>query len=156
MTLAESVRNRWVLGLVAVVFAGTFAAVALQPCPHAAKKAAIAQHQRHVKTPRACRAWQRVALPPHEVTGADYRDVLLATKPALEACIVKAKHDVTYALTASIRLDGTVESVDVKAESADLRKVDLKAVKCIENAMSGTKFPPANAPKRVSTTLRRS
>ena len=154
MTLAESVRSHWVLSLAAVAFTGTFAVIAMQPCPHAAKKS-IAQH-RHVKAPRACREWQRAAPPRHEVTGADYRDILLATKPALESCLVKAKHDVTYALTANIRMDGTVESVDVKAESADLRKVDLKAVKCIENAMTGTTFPPTNAPKRVSTTLRRS
>jgi len=155
MTLAESVRNRWVLGLAAVTFAASFAAVATQPCSHA-KRTAATPH-RHVKAPRACRESPRTTPPPpHEVTGADYRDILLDTKPALEACLVKAKHDVTYALTANIRMDGTVESVDVKAESSDLRKVDLKAVKCIENAMTSTKFPAANAPKRVSTTLRRS
>jgi len=154
MTLVESVRSRWFLGLAAVAFAGSVAAVALQPCPHAATKSV--QH-RKVSTPRACREWTRTAAPVQRaITGADYRDVLVTAKPALDRCIQKAKRDVTYSLTAYIRMDGTVEKVDVKAESNNLRKVDLKAVQCIESAVSRTKFPAANAPKMVSTTLRRS
>lgn len=149
--LAETVRNRWVIALASIAAAGTL--VAVMPCgsetAHTPKRSTI------VKPWRGC--MQREVIKPkppiERVDGASYRDTLMAVRPAFEACMAKQPAGVTYTVRANIDGGGGVLSVDVRGEHADLSKVDMHVVKCMERTMSGLRFPATQSATSVSTTF---
>jgi hypothetical protein len=154
MKLAETARTRWVLALVSVAFGATAIIAASRTC----SKPAVAKTATQVKPWRECHQRKVVQQPrprpaAREVSGEDYREKLMAVRPALEACMSNQPAGVTYTIRANIVGDGSVESVEVRGEDADLSKVDLHVVKCMERTMSRLRFPATHTFTAVSTTL---
>ncbi len=156
MKLAESARSRWVLALATVAFSASAIVVASKQCTQAPPKSAVIK-KTGMKPWRGCKQRaQRPAPPPptREVTGSDYRDVLIAAKPALEACTQGQPEGVTYEVRMPIGGDGHVMSVEVRGTSPDIQKVSMKVVKCVETAVSKLQFPATGYRTFVSTNIR--
>lgn len=155
MKLAESARSRWVIALASVAFGATAIVAMSKTCTKpVAAKPAIAKSE--VKEWRGCKQRKARAMPApkKEVTGSDYRDVLVAAKPAFEACTKSQPEGVTYEVRMPIGGDGHVMSVEVRGTSPDIAKVSMKVVKCIESAVSKLQFPATGHRTFVSTNIR--
>jgi len=152
MKLAETARSRWVLALVSVAFGATAIIATSKTChkPALAKTMVATQ----VKPWRGCHQ-HKVAPPPrHEPDGSDYRNVLLTAKPAFDACTANQPSGVSYEIRMPIGGDGHVMSVEVRGVSADITKVSMKVVKCLETAVVGLYFPATGDRTFVSTNIR--
>jgi hypothetical protein len=161
MKLAESARSRWVLALASIAFGATAIVAVSKTCTKEPAKAAtiVAKSSTGVKPWRACKERKRVATKPTrqpvaQVTGSDYRDVLVAAKPAFDACTTTEPSGVTYEIRMPIGGDGHVMSVEVRGANPDIRKVSMKVLKCLEGVVSKLQFPPTGERTFVSTTVR--
>jgi hypothetical protein len=154
MKFAETVRTRWFLALASVAAAGTL--IAVMPCKH--DRAPLVKAMTTVKPWTEChqrKVVQQAAR--HESTepsGSDYRDVLLTAKPAFEACTAKQPSGVVYEIRMPIGSDGHVTSVEVRGQNADLSKVSMKVVKCLETAVAHLQFPATGTQTFVSTNIK--
>ncbi|MFN0252209.1 MAG: hypothetical protein ACKV2T_35360 [Kofleriaceae bacterium] len=159
MKLAESTRSRWVLALASIAFGAT-AIVAVSKTCTKTKAPVVATYAKTASTVqpwRACKERKRAKpaqKPVVQVTGSDYRDVLVAAKPAFDACTATEPSGVTYEIRMPIGGDGHVMSVEVRGANPDIRKVSMKVLKCLETAVSKLQFPPTGERTVVSTTVR--
>ncbi|HEY4183090.1 MAG TPA: hypothetical protein VGM90_39980 [Kofleriaceae bacterium] len=156
MNLVESVRVRCVLAAAAVALVGS--ATVLIATHHAPARVTV-QRRTPVVLDRGCHVrltTRKQVKPPQETTGDRYGDALLAIRPALDACMAKSSPDVSYRLSIEVKQDGSAESVDVRSEAKDLRKVSLKTTQCLERAASSARFPVSSDGRitRVSTVLK--
>lgn len=155
MKLAETAGSRWVLAVVSVAFGASAIVAASKTCHKAAAAKTMVATQ--MKPWRGCH--QRKARPhppapaPHVTSGSDYRDVLFAAKPAFERCTAGQPAGVTYEIRMPLGGDGHVMSVEVRGSSADLSKVSMKVVKCLETAVAKLQFPATGERTFVSTNI---
>jgi hypothetical protein len=168
MRLVESVRVRWFLVLASVAFAGSAVAV-IATCPDKGMKETIRVEKSKAKKIGKCRQQLTKRLeaaapvkPEVKPRGAQYRDIIKAAEPALNKCIapkvgntsgISANGDVSYKVTVTVDRAGRAKNVEVKGSSADLRKVSMKAVGCVEKVMGGLTFPRGDNEARVSVNL---
>ena len=87
------------------------------------------------------------------MTGSDYRDVLVAARPAFETCTAGQPAGVDYEIRLPIGGDGHVMSVEVRGNSPDIAKVSMKVVKCLQSAVQDLRFPATGEQTVVSTRL---
>lgn len=155
MKLAETARTRWVLALASIAFAGTGTAIALDHIK-TSDQAYVVPAKTGMKPWRGChqRKAAPVVAPRRDPDGSDYRNVLLAAKPAFEACTAKQPSGVTYEVRMPIGPDGHVMSVEVRGASSDISKVSMKVVKCLETAVVDLQFPATGERTFVSTNIR--
>lgn len=115
--------------------------------------------QQRVRTPitpmRGCAERAARVAPPARVHHGDptlsYRDVLVEARDRLQACVTG--DGVGYRLALVIAPTGKVSSVEVKADAEDISQIDLKAVRCLERAVSPLAFPQAPHDVRMSTYI---
>jgi hypothetical protein len=153
MKLAETVRSRCALMLVSAVFGATAIIAASQTCTK--RPVAKSMKTRTVQPWGGCHQ-RRVAPtppPPRVPSGSDYRDVLLAARPAIEACTRKQPSGVFYEIRLPISAEGRVTSVEVRGKNKNLSKVSMKVVKCLEQAVSPLQFPATGERTFVSTGI---
>ncbi|MBA3452164.1 MAG: hypothetical protein H0T42_03585 [Deltaproteobacteria bacterium] len=110
-------------------------------------------HQpRPVHAMRGCnQAKQRVIAPPVESPRNGHADTLIGARDALSECMRDRSVPVRLAL--DISATGKVTSVEVKALTDDLAKIDMHVVQCLQHAASPLVFPRGTAPVRISTHL---
>jgi hypothetical protein len=163
MKLAETAGSRWVIALVSVAFGATAIVAVSKTCTKSRAAEVTAVKKTGHKQWRGCKQRNAVKLPrihpAHESrnrnpTGSDYREVLLAAKPAFDACTTTQPGGVTYEIRMPIGPDGHVMSVEVRGASADISKVSMKVVKCLETAVAPLRFPATGAQTFVSTNIR--
>lgn len=155
MKLAETVRSRWVLALVSVAFGATAIVAVSKTCTKSRSNGVrMTVEKTGVKPWRGCKQRKAVAPPHREPTGSDYRDVLLAAKPAFDTCTTREPAGVTYEIRMPIGPAGQVMSVEVRGVSDDITKVNMKVVKCLETTVSRLRFPATGERTFVSTNVR--
>ncbi len=150
MKLAETARSHWVIALASVAVGATAIIAASRTC---AKQPAPEKLGTPVKAWRGCH--QRVAAPAPRpaLDGATYRDVLLAARPAFEACTRGQPRGVFYEIRLPIGPDGHVMSVEVRGRSSEISRVSMKVVKCLEQAVSPLHFPATGERTFVTTGI---
>jgi len=112
-----------------------------------------AEIRQQVRPMRGCnQARPRVATPPvAEVKHNGHADTLIAARDALTACM--RDQTVAVRLALDINPAGRVTSVEVKALTEDLAKLDMHVVKCLQRAASPLTFPRGDVAVRISTHL---
>ena len=107
---------------------------------------------RPVRPMRGCKeARARVVAPPVEPHRNGHADTLIAARDSLSQCM--RGHSVPVRLALDISAAGRVTSVEVKALTDDLAKLDMHVVQCLQHAASPLLFPTGTAPVRISTHL---
>lgn len=107
---------------------------------------------RPVRPMRGCNpATPRAVAPPVEPHRNGHADTLIAARDSLSLCM--RGHSVPVRLALEISALGRVTSVEVKALTDDLAKLDMHVVQCLRHAASPLLFPQGSAPVRISTHL---
>jgi len=148
MRFAESTGSR---AMIVISALGTLALVAATwECEAPARKAEVRQTVRPMRGCNQARA--RVAPPPAApVRRNGHADTLIAARDALSACV--RDQTVAVRLALDISAEGRVTSVEVKAMTEDLARLDMHVVKCLQSAASPLAFPRGDAAVRISTHL---
>lgn len=107
---------------------------------------------RTVRPMRGCgHAKARAVAPPVHAHRNGHADTLIAARDGLSVCMRDQTVPVRLAL--DISATGQVTSVEVKALTDDLTKIDMRVVQCLQHAASPLVFPAGTAPVRISTHL---
>lgn len=146
MRFAESTGSRAMIAFSAVSVFALIAATWEPASP------ARTHESRPVRPMRGCnQAAPRAVAPPVEPHRNRHADTLIAARDALSACM-RDQH-VAVRLALDISATGRVTSVEVKALTDDLAKLDMHVVQCLQHAASPLVFPRGTAPVRISTHL---
>jgi hypothetical protein len=146
MKFAETTGSRSMIAISAL------SVVALSAAIWAAATPAPSQEPRPVRPMRGCgTAKPRAVAPPVQAHRNGHADTLIAARDSLSVCMRGQSVPVRLAL--DISATGQVTSVEVKALTSDVTKIDMHVVQCLQHAVSPLVFPAGTAPVRISTHL---
>ncbi len=148
MNSAETTGSRSMTAICALSVVAVSAAIwaAATPAP------APAPEPRSVLPMRGCgTAKPRAVAPPVQAHRNGHADTLIAARDSLSVCMRGQSVPVRLAL--DISATGQVTSVEVKALTSDVTKIDMHVVQCLQHAVSPLVFPQGTAPVRISTHL---
>ena len=144
MRFAESTGSRSMIAFSAVSVFALIAATWETATP------ARTHESRPVRAMRGCNQAAPRAVVPVEPHRNRHADTLIAARDSLSACMRDQRVAVRLAL--EINATGRVTSVEVKALTDDLAKLDMHVVQCLQRAASPLVFP-RGAEVRISTHL---
>jgi hypothetical protein len=144
MTIAETTRS---CSLVALAAVGTLSLVAVTWATAPSPAPSV---RRVVRPMRAC-AEHLVPPPAPAPKHNSFADTLIGAREALTACMKNTPVDIR--LSIDISAAGRATSVEVKALTDDVSRIDLHVVKCLDGVVSGLTFPRGPDAVRVSTHL---
>ena len=148
MRIAETTGSRATIAISALSVFALIAATWETAAPRA-------HESRPVRPMRGCNQARTRAVPPPiapaEVQHNGHADTLIGAREVLSACMRDQTVPVRLAL--EISAAGRVTSVEVKALTDDMTKIDMHVVKCLDTAASPLVFPRGDAAVRISTHL---
>ncbi len=146
MRFAETTGSRSMIAVSAL------SVLALSAAIWAAATPAAVHEPRPVRPMRGCdTAKPRAVASPVQAHRNGHADTLIAARDSLSVCMRGQSVPVRLAL--DISATGQVTSVEVKALTDDVTKIDLHVVQCLQHAVSPLVFPQGTAPVRISTHL---